>query len=144
MENYISRSNSIDRIYQDFFVIFLEAIGLDGYGYLNNKINLEYRNERGGISTEKFEILPYYWGEEEEEINKPNFYYKPKNIYLEWYKYPLRSSYSNIKLNKKLLIEIVKDCISSINIDKESLSENLKDPNVNILAKKMFKKVLEG
>lgn len=63
------------------------------------------------IETDKFIMRPYYWGEEEEEMDKPNFVYKPMNIEIRWYKYPFRDSYSNVELNKKLFKFILKDCL---------------------------------
>lgn len=75
-----------------------------------------------------FSLFPYYWGdctcgineENDEEhkpdclLLKPNFYYKPDGLRIEWYKYPLRDSYSNKKLTMKYFINVIDDCIKSL------------------------------
>lgn len=79
------------------------------------------------FENEVFSVMPYWWGdctcgmEEKEEVclddcayNRPNFHYKPEDIRVDWYKYPLRGSYSNILLTPKLLEGIVDVCIASL------------------------------
>lgn len=48
------------------------------------------------------------------ELIKPNFWYKPTNLVIEWYKYPLRDSYSNRPFNEMELKEIFKVCRESM------------------------------
>ena len=43
-----------------------------------------------------------------------NFYYKPTNLKIAWYKYPLRSAYSNQNLEKDVLELILEDCAKSV------------------------------
>lgn len=89
----------VDRAeYQDSFHEFLERINCDGYGFYDGPADIE--NKRGGITTDIVEINPYWWGDEDdyEECEKPNFWYKPLDIKVDWYKYPVRDSYSNIPL----------------------------------------------
>lgn len=44
----------------------------------------------------------------------PNFHYKPTNFRLDWYKYPLRDSYSNQKIGLKEFKKMIDACISSL------------------------------
>ena len=45
---------------------------------------------------------------------KPNFYYKPTDFKIKWYKYPLRDSYSNRPITLKEFKHIIDDCIKSL------------------------------
>lgn len=45
---------------------------------------------------------------------KPNFYYKPDNLEIEWYKYPLRDAYSNKPLTMQYFRNVINKCIESI------------------------------
>ena len=85
--------------FQNRFAEWLEGNGFDGYGYYDNQ---DHKNvtDRGGFENDIFLINPYYWGDDEEIAEQPNFVYKPKNIVIEWYKYPFRSSYSNYNFRK--------------------------------------------
>jgi len=44
----------------------------------------------------------------------PNFLYKPTKLEIEWYKYPLRDSYSNQEITLLQFKEIIDDCIRSV------------------------------
>ncbi len=99
----------VDReTYQDMFGEFLEKINCDGYGC--------FQGNDGTFENEVFAIRPYYWGDDEEEMAKPNFLYKPDNLEIRWYKYPFRDSYSNKELTVDYLKEILNNCEKSINI----------------------------
>lgn len=115
----------IDRSYQDLFCNYLEKMGFHSYGWIEdkkleklNKYNGKYSVFENGI----FLILPYYWGDCScEEYHNydcpciiPNFWYKPKDIKIKWYKYPLRDSYSNIELDEKIIKEMFEDCLKSL------------------------------
>jgi hypothetical protein len=108
--------------WQERFVEFLERIGCDYHGYAdpNRKKDGGWINYRGGLSSRKFDIYPYYWGEDDKEAAKPNFIYHPTGLEIQWYKYPLRGSYSNQKITYEELCEILKDCEQSL---KERLVE---------------------
>lgn len=88
----------------------------------------EYGEE---FDNEIFSVMPYYWGDcecgyDEKEYNsenshskdcriaRPNFLYKPTGFEIQWYKYPLRDSYSNKKITLKQFKIIIEDCIRSI------------------------------
>lgn len=47
-------------------------------------------------------------------MRMPNFWYKPTNLRIDWYKYPLRDSYSNREFNESELKEIFKKYNSSL------------------------------
>ena len=95
--------------WQERFIKFLDRIGCDGYGFIDD-ITHPARNSRGGVTTELFEIKPYYWGDDEDEEEAPNFVYFPSNYELRWYKYPLRDSYANNNLTYKEFKAMLKDC----------------------------------
>ncbi|HUU87104.1 MAG TPA: hypothetical protein VMX17_05050 [Candidatus Glassbacteria bacterium] len=74
------------------------------------------------FENDTFSVFPYYWGEcdcdEEHEPDcpelKPNFLYKPTGFEIEWYKYPLRDSYSNQKITLRKFVDIIDECIKSL------------------------------
>ena len=43
----------------------------------------------------------------------PNFYYKPTDLRIEWYKYPFRDSYSNRKFTAEEFLEMMTSCIEA-------------------------------
>ena len=97
----------------------LLSLACDGdfYGYGGEHFP---HNERGGVTTELFEINPYYWGEcdcvgEEHAPDCPclrhNFTYKPTGFWIDWYKYPFRDSYMSEDISKRQLKRMWKNCI---------------------------------
>ena len=102
--------------FEERFNDFLEAIGCDGYGYC--KPSDEHKNIRGGIKTSVFEINPYYWGDDEEEMTIHNFIYYTTRYELDWYKYPLRDSYSNKQLAYDEFSEMLDRCEEAYNGNK--------------------------
>ena len=98
---------------QDLFVEWLYVNNFDEYGFYRN---LKHKNvtDRGGFENETFLINPYYWGEDEEIQDEPNFVFKPLGIEIEWYKYPMRSAYSNVKITAEHLKDILEKCRLSI------------------------------
>lgn len=87
----------LSRKWQNRFCIMLENIDCDMYGFYNG-YNHELANDRGGITTDKFIVRPYYWGDDEDQEDLPNFEYKDIKIW--WYKYPLRSATINKNVSK--------------------------------------------
>ena len=65
------------------------------------------------FDNDVFSMRPYYWGDDEEEAEKPNFVHKKSGLKLWWYKYPFRGAYTNKELSLKELEDIVAECISS-------------------------------
>lgn len=74
------------------------------------------------FSNDFFTIRPYYWGEDEDEICKPNFEIPSENFELDWYKYPFRNSYSNEKLTPSRWNDLIQKCIASLNHISQLLS----------------------
>jgi hypothetical protein len=59
------------------------------------------------------------WVEKEEhesscKLVAPNFWYKPSDFQIQWYKYPLRDSYKNQNINLSDFRKIIDDCIKSL------------------------------
>ena len=88
--------------YQSAFYEFLEANGFDGYGHPADKSD-HYEND-------VFIIRPYYWGDDPDIADLPNFLFKPENIWIKWYKYALRDAYSNFDLTEEKFAEILAKC----------------------------------
>lgn len=106
---------SLERgIWQRTFFEFLDEIGLDGYGYVEDEGLKEYTTDRGGFENDIFVINPYYWGDDESIMEEHNFIYKPTGYEIDWYKYPLRDSYANKKLTFKEFKEILNECKKSV------------------------------
>lgn len=112
-------------------------------GNIDN-VKEEYRKtfEVGGYENDIFYIRPYNWEgmlcadcncglddklcELELDINtygfhskncnvwEINFYYKPTNLKIAWYKYALRSAYSNQNLKKDMIELILWNCVNSV------------------------------
>ena len=66
------------------------------------------------FTNDFFIIRSYYWGDDEEEMDKPNFEIPSENFKLTWYKYPFRSSYSSEKLTPKRWNDLIQKCIKSL------------------------------
>ena len=99
--NYVVPRDS----WQDIFAEFLFANDFDSYGFHNG--------ERG-FENYTFIIRPYYWGEDEEIQALPNFVYKPENITISWYKYPMRDAYCSHNISDDKFREIVAKCNESM------------------------------
>lgn len=44
----------------------------------------------------------------------PNFKHYKSGLEIKWYKYPLRDAYSNMEIDQKMFLSIIKDCIVSL------------------------------
>lgn len=104
----------IPRDWDNKFYEIIDSFNLNYHGQplhdpYGNDIKI---NDRGGITTSKFEINPYWWGDmDDHEAERPNFLYYPTGYEIRWYKYPLRDAYANMELTYEQFSEIVKDCI---------------------------------
>ena len=96
--------------YQNAFCEFLDKNGFDMYGYRNNSNERVFKNNI-------FTIRPYYWGDDEEEANLPNFVYNPNNLKIKWYKYPMRDAYSNQDVDIETFKDILSVCAKSLKED---------------------------
>lgn len=82
------------------------------YGHTDNEIK---KNDSGGYENEVFAIRPYWWGDDNaEQVNMPNFLYKPTGFEIRWYKYPFRDSYMNKNLSIDKIKEIFMCCVESV------------------------------
>lgn len=104
---HCSGGYKIPKDWQDTFDTFLEDIGCDAYGHLKD---YTCSNKLGGITTDMFEVNPYYWGEDEKMLNTPNFVFRPTGYEIRWYKYPLRDSYSNFPISFDIFQAMINAC----------------------------------
>lgn len=93
--------------WQDPFCKFLDNNGFDGYGYKEDSDERCFENDT-------FIIRPYYWGDEEDIAELPNFEYKPTGFTISWYKYPMRDAYASHDISTEEFIEILKACENSL------------------------------
>ena len=130
----------VDRDLQEIFNSSLRLMGFDKYGDKmigNDKYKNEFENDLYKIKSFSYDDYDCNCGFDEKcfEIDEnknsefmgfhsvdcccnsaPNFWYKPKNIKIIWYKYPLRDAYSNCEISKELMKEIMLNCENSMNI----------------------------
>ena len=113
-------------------------------GNIPENLKDEYRKsfDCGGYENDTFYIRPYNWSGmdycdcncglddklEEDDVSSYdvgfhakncerwdiNFYYKPTNLKIEWYKYALRGAYSNQNLNETIIRLVLQDCMDSV------------------------------
>ena len=102
----------VNRDWQDEFVKALNEMNIccDGSYDLDNEFTTKYN----GFENEVFSTFPYYWGDDEELCEKPNFIYKPTGYSIQWYKYALRDSYANQDITFEQLKEILEACKASV------------------------------
>lgn len=101
--------------YQKMFNEFLTRNGFDMYGYIESRELEKYSIEDGRcFGNDVFIIRPYYWGDDDSIFDLPNFEYKPTGFKLSWYKYPMRDSHSNMKINEQLMREMLAECENSL------------------------------
>ena len=113
----------IDRnAFQDLFCKWLVANGFDEYGNLGSGGTEVMFTESNGdwyFENEVFVLRPYYWGEDENIVEKPYFLYKQTGLQITWYKYPLRDAYSNKKLELESFKAMLADCTVSLGVPRE-------------------------
>jgi hypothetical protein len=85
--------------------------GYDGKVYKNN---VSYDEGVEKFENDVFIMRVYFWGDDEEIEALPNFLHKKSGLEIQWYKYPLRDSYSNVKLTPEKFTEILQDCKRSM------------------------------
>ena len=106
---------------QDIFGRFLDKFGCDCYGNpgydAEKKAYILPGNTKElatGFGNDTFEIHPYYWGDDDDLAEIPNFIYRPAGLEMRWYKYPLRDAWSNIGLTPEMLKDICEKCLQSL------------------------------
>ena len=98
--------------YEDIFAEFLTSNNFDSYGYKKD-------NKERTFENDVFIIRPYYWGDDEEEAQLPNFVHKATNLEINWYKYPMRDAYSNQDIDIKTFKTIINECSQSLENNKK-------------------------
>lgn len=105
-----------DIVYDKVWTDLLKLAHSDPHGYTND---CRYENTRGGYEDEVFAIRPYWWGDDDsEEVDAPNFLYKPTGLEIRWYKYPFRDSYMNQELSADEVLAIF-NAVAKHLIDKK-------------------------
>lgn len=77
--------------------------------FWRNDFSLFYENDT-------FTIREYdYESDEGKDVNEEyHFYHKPSGLKIQWYKYPFRSSVSNMEISYEQFREILIDCKNSL------------------------------
>ena len=98
---YINRDWKDER-----FHIMLDALTCDTYGHIEphsplykivspNQFDPHFKE----LDTNLFTLRAYYWGDIEEVYQQPNFVYKPWDLYIDWYKWPMRDASANFPIS---------------------------------------------
>lgn len=67
------------------------------------------------FSNDVFEFRVYHWDDTE---NDYHFHHKPSGFKIQWYKYPLRGACCNMEITESQLIDVLYDCLNSLEEDK--------------------------
>ena len=103
--------------WQNKFCEFLENNNFDMYGYPqedNYKDQIKDIGNFARFENDTFMLMPYYWGDDDVVMSLPNFIYRPENITISWYKYPLRGATSSEEITYDKFLEILKKCEESL------------------------------
>ena len=65
------------------------------------------------FENDTFAVRAYDWNDEAHG-NDWHFWHKPSGFMIEWYKYPLRSPYSNMDISNRRFLDILYDCHNSM------------------------------
>lgn len=90
-----------DIVDSDEWIALRNILGIDSDG-VANKDN-PHANKRGGYDDGEICVNPYYWGEDGEEADEPNFLDRRIGLEIRWYKYPFRDSYMNWQMDAPAL-----------------------------------------
>ena len=108
----MNKSN-VPRSWVEIFSPLLEKFNLDYHGLQKSNIK-----NNGITETDKFIVYPF--SEEDIECNcnranclcaKPNFFYKPTDFKIWWYKYPMRGAEMSPEISTEEFMKIVLDCM---------------------------------
>jgi hypothetical protein len=95
----------VDRkVWQPLWYYIFEGTDFDNYC-------IEFENE-------VFKTIPYCWNEDYWD-NSYHFWHKPSGFKIEWYKYPLRGAECNMDITASQFVDILYDCLNSLEKDKE-------------------------
>ena len=82
--------------------------------YIPERGDEAHTTDRGGYENDIFKTNPYYWGDDEDIMEEPNFIYKPTGLEIRWYKYPLRDTFFNQDISFEEGKRIFEHCAESI------------------------------
>lgn len=71
-----------------------------------------FYNTGNSFKTDVFEVRAYYWGEDEAEMDKPNF--KCGDVEISWYKHLGRGDTINKRISRRKMEKIYLKCLISI------------------------------
>ena len=107
----VPRTEDYEWAFQDF----LKRSGFDTYGYVENeKLKPFWNDSSFSFENDVFVLRPYYWGDDENIEDLPNFVFKPKNIQITWYKYPLRNAYISENITAGEFQNMLAECEKSL------------------------------
>lgn len=69
-----------------------------------------------GFKNDVFEINPYYWGDDDEEVEKPNFKHYNSGLEIRWYKYIGRGMSCNQHVCPDCFWNIFAECMNSLGL----------------------------
>ena len=141
-EMEICTLHPVDRDLQDIFINGLNCIGFSSYGdksLSNGKRIIEFENERFLIRANTYNEDDCNCGYDDIENDQYidtnndigfhgvdcicsrgiNFWHKPTNLKIIWYKYALRDAYSNKPITRTYLEALIADCVN--NFDKDEV-----------------------
>ena len=99
---------------EDYTIRAVELIGQ----YLEEKLITRGNpcdNTGSEYENQTFLISAYDWRDEiPEDEAVPNFWYKPLNLQIEWYKHIGRGTYSNRPVSIDEVMSMLNDCIASL------------------------------
>lgn len=70
------------------------------------------------FSNDVFEMRPYYWGDVEEETDKPNFLHRASGLEIRWYKHIGRGMTVNKHVCPECFLPIFAECMNSLQGDR--------------------------
>ena len=68
----------------------------------------------GDFQNDVFEMRSYYWGDDEEKEELPNFRHYKSGLQIRWYKYIGRGMSTNGTVCPKCFIDIFAECLNSL------------------------------
>lgn len=98
----VPRESWMDGLFTTLIDAISEKTKINNFGYTPD------------FSNDYFIIRSYYWGDDEEEMEKPNFEISSENFSLIWYKYPFRGSYATEKLTPQRWNDLIQKCMNSL------------------------------
>ena len=78
-------------------------------------------NDGRYFENDIFEYKSYCWFDDGDDIerNEYHFYHKPSGFKIQWYKYALRGAYCNMNITDSQFIDILYDCLNSLQIGSD-------------------------